>query len=134
ASDRTDHENVDDANATESSFTLKKGDTFWDLAVDKYNGKYPIEAIYEANGLHPTASNKDGHIELTDPTYYAGKTYILPAAKDIPGLIKKYHQDIKEAGGYSQDRVGSPDESTKVKLIYGDTFWKLAKSKYGQSD
>lgn len=117
-----------------SRVTLQRGDTFWKLAEQKYgNCKHPIEAIYAANGLYPKVNEKDGRIEMTDPTYYAGKTYVMPDEKDIDGLTKQYRQRVEELGRSSQQRVGSANEETNVKLIYGDTFERMAKAKYGKS-
>jgi hypothetical protein len=125
---------VDYGDAPASQVTLKDGQTFWELAAEKYNGKYPIEAIYAANNLVPKVCHKEGQIVLEDPTYYAGRTYTLPAAKDIPALIEKYHQQVEDLGGYSEARLGRPDQDTHVKLIYGDTFEKLARCKYGDGE
>lgn len=110
--------------------TLKSGQTFWKLAEEKYGGQHPIEAIYAANGLLPKWVEKDGKKVLEDPKYYAGKTYVLPAASEIEELTKKYKQQVKELGQNGKERVGQPNEETPVQLIYGDTFWKLGKAKY----
>jgi hypothetical protein len=111
--------------------TLRSGDTFWKLAEQTYGGKHPIEAIYAANGLYPKVTEKDGKIEMTDPTYQAGKTYTLPSEKDIAALTKQYRQHVEQQGRSSQERVGGADEESKVKLIYGDTFERMARAKYG---
>ena len=114
-----------------TSVTLKKGDTFWKLCQEKYGDKYPIEAIYEANGLTPKVTEAGGKVTLEDPTYYAGKTYVLPAQSEIEELTKQYRQKVKELGQTSEQRVGTADERTDVTLIYGDTFWSLSDKKYG---
>lgn len=117
-----------------SRVTLKSGDTFWALSERKYGQcKHPIEAIYAANGLYPKVSEKDGKIEMTDPTYYAGKTYVLPDEKDIDRLTKQYRAKVEEMGRSSEKRVGGADEETNVKLIYGDTFSRMAQAKYGRN-
>jgi hypothetical protein len=114
-----------------SQVTLKSGETFWKLAEQKYGGKHPIEAIYAANGLYPKVTEKDGKIEMTDPTYQAGKSYTMPSEKDIAALTKQYRQHVEEQGRSSQERVGAGEEASKVKLIYGDTFERMARAKYG---
>jgi hypothetical protein len=112
--------------------TLKRGDTFWKLAEEKYDGKHPIEAIYAANGLYPKVNEKNGKLEMVDPTYYAGKTYIMPDAKDVERLTQQYRQRVEELGKHDRSRVGEANEETSVKLIYGDRFEKLAQAKYGK--
>lgn len=117
-----------------SRVTLQRGDTFWKLAEEKYGHcKHPLEAIYAANGLYPKVNEKDGRIEMTDPTYYAGKTYVLPDERDIDALTKQYRQRVEELGRSSPPRVGTANEESNVKLIYGDTFERMAKAKYGHS-
>lgn len=110
--------------------TLQRGDTFWKLAEQQYGGKHPIEAIYAANGLYPKATEKDGRIELTDPQYFAGRTYTLPDSKDIETLTQQYRGKVEQLGKHSDKRVGDGETESKVKLIYGDTFHKLAQAKY----
>ena len=66
------------------------GDTFWQLSGVKYNGKHPIEAIFEANGLSHQVVERDGKKELVEPIYYAGKSYVLPAEDEVDELTKRY--------------------------------------------
>ena len=118
-------------NVERTSVTLNSGDTFWKLAAEKYDGKEPIEAIFAANGLKPKVTQEpDGSIKMEDPTYFAGKTYALPATSEIADLTKQYRQQVEEMGRYGKERVGDNDKSTDVKLIYGDTLWALADAKY----
>jgi phage tail protein X len=113
--------------------TLKRGDTFWKLSEQVYGmGKHPIEAIYAANGLYPKVEERNGRLEMTDPTYYAGKTYTMPDERDLDRLTKQYRARVEELGRSSDKRVGAPDEATDVKLIYGDTFSRLGRAKYGK--
>ncbi|HEY9790007.1 MAG TPA: hypothetical protein V6D22_06395 [Candidatus Obscuribacterales bacterium] len=71
---------------------LNWGDTFWHLAEVKYNGRHPIKAILEANHLSGTVGQRNGKEELIAETYYAGKTYVLPAAREIPRLTRQFDQ------------------------------------------
>lgn len=111
--------------------TVRQGDTLWKLAEQKYGGKHPLEAIYEANGMHPKVNQANGKIEMTDPKYGPGQ-YVLPDEKDIPALTRQYRQKVEEQGRSSQQRVGTGEEASQVKLIYGDTFERMGRAKYGK--
>ncbi|MBI4533526.1 MAG: hypothetical protein HY711_06225 [Candidatus Melainabacteria bacterium] len=94
---------------------LGSGDTFWELSGKKYNGRHPIDAIYEANGLTPTVVRKAGRRELIAPTYWAGQTYVLPAESEIPELSRRFWQKMDIAGGKPGEQgtaPGKPAESS----------------------
>lgn len=110
--------------------SVHQGETLWKIAEEKYGGKHPLEAIYAANGMYPKVADKNGKIEMSDPVYGAGK-YVLPDEKDIAQLTRQYRQHVEQQGRSSDKRVGGKDEATDVKLIYGDTFERMARAKYG---
>jgi hypothetical protein len=119
-----------DANCRGERISVRQGETLWKLAEEKYGGKHPLEAIYAANGMYPKVADKNGKIEMTDPVYGPGK-YVLPDEKDIPQLTRQYRQHVEEQGRSSDKRVGGKDEATDVKIIYGDTFERMSRVKYG---
>jgi hypothetical protein len=92
----------------ETPVQLIYGDTFWKLGKAKYDNmeRPPIEAIYEANKMTPQVRDNNGKPELIDPTYYAGKTYVLPAAKDIEALTNRFWERLgyPEMSPYRGDR------------------------------
>lgn len=72
---------------------LMYGDTLSELAEQKYGRKVPITALYEANQLPPKwVQGQDGRMTAKEPTYYAGRTYILPPVQDIEALARAYEQ------------------------------------------
>lgn len=76
------------------------GDTLYSLAQKKYGtDNPPLAAIYEANNMTPEVVQNNGQTELVAPTYYAGKTYTLPAASEVAELEKKFWE-----------RMGRPQE------------------------
>jgi hypothetical protein len=113
------------------SVQLESGTSLWNAAELHYGGAPPLEAIYQANGLLPRVTRQDdGRIAMEDPLCGAG-SFIFPEADEIDSLTKEYNQATAALGQNSTDRVGTESQSTHVKLIYGDTFWALAETKYG---
>lgn len=115
--------------------TLEKGDTFWRLAEMKYQGRHPIAAILEANGLMPEVKiDENGSKRMIDPIYNAGATYILPGIDEVKDLASRFWQRIDEKYGLNEssgDRVGSACKRTCVLMHWDDTLWELAGIKYG---
>lgn len=66
------------------------GDTLSRLARQKYGRNVPIEALFEANNLQPTFVQKDGQTVVVPPTYFAGKTYILPPESQLQELAARH--------------------------------------------
>ncbi|HEY9712596.1 MAG TPA: hypothetical protein V6C72_03955, partial [Chroococcales cyanobacterium] len=107
---------------------LRKGDTLWNLAEEKYEGAHPIDAIYEENNLTPTSQKHGEQTVLIDPIYYAGSTYILPARSEISQLQKSFW--LRVDGRTLKERVGSADQSTYVTLRWDEKLSDLSSAKY----
>ncbi len=97
---------------------LKWGDTFWQLAEEKYGGRHPIEAIYEANGLTPTIVEKNGKKEMISPIYFADKVYVLPAESEIADLRRRFFQRME--GGANP--VPAPEPSVPAVPARQDNY------------
>ncbi len=111
--------------------TVGEGQTLWGIIGEHYNGKYPLEAVYAANNMEPRVVEKDGKKELVDPIYHVGDEFVLPTEDQLDALTQQYRDRVNELGKNSEERVGSADAASEVKLIYGDTLWSLAAKKYG---
>ncbi len=111
---------------------LSPGDTIWALSHKKY-GEPKIEAVYEANDMIPEVVTVDGHDELRDPAYNAGDKLVFPASSRLDDLTARYREKLKSLREEHRRMVGKPDESTEIRLVYGDTLYALAIQKYGKS-
>jgi hypothetical protein len=115
--------------------TILAGETIWQLAEVKYDGKHPIHAIFEVNNLEPGVTERDGIKELQEPIYHAGATYIFPSIDEIPALESKFRQKLVVLGldqAGTTERLGKPSESRSVCLRPDETFWRLSTEKYGK--
>jgi len=74
----------------------------------------------------------NGRTELRDPIARQGARYLFPAEDELEVLTSRYRERAEKLRTTYADRVGPPDQSTEVRLIYGDTFWRLALAKYGR--
>lgn len=102
--ERSKNENDDEGNncrgnvndGCERSFvTLNWDQTLYAVAQKKYGAEIPIEAIYEINSMWPTVQDGPGGKSLREPVYPGGKTYWLPAGKEIESLTGKYKEKVK---------------------------------------
>ena len=87
-------ENTDDKQR--SFVTINWDQTLYAVARKKYGSDIPLEAIYEINQMTPTISNGPGGKALKEPIYPGGKTYWLPARKEVDALTDRYKERIKE--------------------------------------
>lgn len=124
---------------------LASGETFWRLSESKYEGRHPIAAIFQANGLQPSVVYENGLRRLVDPVYFAGKTYVLPAWSEVEDLERQFYETMdsqhpptenlvrenQAAAGDSNRIVNDKSERSFVTLNWDQTLYAVAQKKYG---
>jgi nucleoid-associated protein YgaU len=91
--------------------TVKKGDSLWKIAVERYNDGYKWTEIAKANNL-----NNPGLI-------FDGQELVLPEI----GVIKA-EEIINDGKGGVISTIGQ--EQIEYKVVLGDSLWKIAESFY----
>lgn len=123
------------------SIVLEKGDTFWRLSEKRYDGKHPIDAIFQANGLIPNVVYRNDLRILVDPVYHAGNAYIFPAWSQVGKLQERFWRSIDEKHPPVKGEFASllldpdepaPDERTRAAVVlrWDDTFWSRTRAFY----
>ncbi len=120
------------ASSERVELVLSPGDTIWALSQRKY-GEAHVEAVYEANNVIPEVVTVEGVVELRDPVFNAGDKLVLPGSDELKKLAGSYKEKLKNLREEHRDMVGKPDESTEIRLVYGDTLYALAFQKYSKS-
>jgi hypothetical protein len=119
---------------------IERGETFWRLSEVKYEGKHPLAAIFQANGLKPSVVYENGLRRLLDPVYFAGNSYVLPAWSEIESLEKAFyklmdeiHPQLETTGSennYSSENADDKQRSF-VTINWDQTLYAVAQKKYG---
>ncbi len=78
-----------------SFVTINWDQTLYAVAQKKYGSDIPLEAIYEINEMTPVVTSGPGGKVLKEPIYPGGKTYWLPARKEVSALTEKYRERVK---------------------------------------
>ncbi len=115
-----------------SEVVLEPGDTIWSISEKRY-GTAQVAAVYEASGMIPDVVSINGSIEFRDPVPNAGDRLVLPAENELETLRQKYEIKLRALRYENRAILGMPDESTRVRLVYGDTLFHLAQLKYGKA-
>jgi len=79
-----------------SFVTINWDQTLYAVAKQKYGADIPLEAIYEINQMTPTVTEGPAGKALHEPIYPGGKTYWLPARKEVSTLTDRYKQRVKQ--------------------------------------
>ena len=119
---------------------IERGETFWHLSEAKYEGKHPIAAIFEANGLKPSVVYENGLRRLMDPAYFAGTSYVLPAWSEVEELEKQFyklmdelHPQVEAANENEGASAENADDKQRsfVTINWDQTLYAVAQKKYG---
>lgn len=119
---------------------IERGETFWHLSERKYEGKHPIAAIFQVNGLKPSVVYENGLRRLVDPIYFAGNSYVLPAWSEVEELEREFYMQMDEthsplevaddSGMYSSETADDKKRSF-VTINWDETLYAVAQEKYG---
>lgn len=94
-----DEHNVYEAGSVDdkqrSFVTINWDETLYAVAQKKYGSDIPLEAIYEINNMTPTISEGTAGKAVKEPVYPGGKTFWLPARKEVGALTEKYRDRVK---------------------------------------
>ncbi|PZM83465.1 MAG: hypothetical protein DKT66_09940 [Candidatus Melainabacteria bacterium] len=119
---------------------VERGETIWQLSELKYEGKHPLAAIFQANGLRPSVVYENGLRRLLDPVYFAGNVYIFPAWSEVERLEKEFyslmdelHPQVESYDEYNICEAGSVDDKQRsfVTINWDETLYAVAQRKYG---
>jgi len=119
---------------------IERGETFWHLSEIKYEGRHPIAAIFQANGLKPEVVYENGLRRLIDPVYVAGNSYVFPAWSEVEELEKQFYQlmdelhppleKVDENSAYSAE-IADEKQRSFVTINWDQTLYAVAQKKYG---
>lgn len=119
---------------------VERGETLWQLSELKYEGKHPIAAIFQANGLKPSVVYENGLRRLLDPVYFAGNAYVFPAWSEVERLEKEFyslmdelHPQLESPDEHNVCEPGSADDKQRsfVTINWDETLYAVAQKKYG---
>ena len=113
---------------------LASGETFWRLSESKYEGRHPIAAIFQANGLQPSVVYENGLRRLVDPVYLAGSTYVLPAWSEVEDLERQFYETMDSQHPPTENLEHENNDNTErsfVTLNWDQTLYAVAQKKYG---
>lgn len=119
---------------------IERGETFWHLSEIKYEGRHPVAAIFQANGLQPEVIYENGLRRLIDPVYFAGNSYVLPAWSEVEELEKQFYElmdklhppleKVDENPAYTAENADDKQRSF-VTINWDQTLYAVAERKYG---
>ncbi len=78
-----------------SFVTVNWDQTLYAVAQKKYGSDVPLEAIYEINQMTPVITSGPDGKALKEPIYPGGKTYWLPARREVSALTEEYRKRVK---------------------------------------
>lgn len=119
---------------------IERGETFWHLSEIKYEGRHPIAAIFQANGLKPEVVYENGLRRLIDPVYVAGNSYVFPAWSEVEGLEKQFYQLMDELhpplekvdeNTACSAEIADDKQRSFVTINWDQTLYAVAQKKYG---
>ncbi len=119
---------------------IERGETFWHLSEIKYEGRHPIAAIFQANGLKPEVVYENGLRRLIDPIYVAGNSYVFPAWSEVEELEKQFYQLMDELhpqlekvdeNTASYAEIADDKQRSFVTINWDQTLYAVAQTKYG---
>lgn len=119
---------------------IERGETIWHLSEQKYEGRHPIAAIFQANGLRPSVVYENGLRRLLDPLYSAGRAYVFPAWSEVDELEKEFYKTMDEihpllekADEFSDFMANNCDSEQRsfVTINWDQTLYAVAQKKYG---
>lgn len=100
---------------TDSSYTVKAGDTLWNIAENKYKSGYNWVDIKNANNI----SNPD--------TLFAGTKLVLPDVKAKIATVTTSPDISQKPTLVQTDKISANDYT----INKGDTLWQIAVRAYG---
>ncbi len=119
---------------------IERGETCWHLTEIKYEGRHPIAAIFQANGLKPEVVYENGLRRLIDPVYVAGNSYVLPAWSEVEQLEKEFYtlmdelhppmESVDENTACSSE-IADDKQRSFVTINWDQTLYAVAQRKYG---
>lgn len=99
-----------------TTYTVKEGDTLWNIAEKKYNSGYNWVDIQKAN-------------KLTNPDFlFAGTKLTLPNVEPKIATVVKVNNGNQQKGSSIQTNKIS---GTSYTIVKGDTLWDIAVRAYG---
>jgi len=99
-----------------TTYTVKEGDTLWNIAEKKYNSGYNWVDIQKAN-------------KITNPDFlFAGTKLALPNVEPKIATIVKQNNTNQQKGTAIQTNKIS---GTSYTIVKGDTLWDIAVRAYG---